>query len=100
MLRNPGVTPMAAVKAVVAVGMVGGGLLCVYWDIGYAIAKGLIQIPLQLRAVHKFVLWACYHGQLGAQIVWHKASRELVRRARWRAAAVSCRDCELYGTGR
>ena len=75
-------------------------LLCVYWDIGYVIAKGLMRIPLRLHAAHKLVLWAGYRGQLGAQIVWHKASRELVRRARWRAAAGSCRDCALYGTGK
>ena len=34
----PGVTPMAAVTAVVVAGMVGGGsAVCVYWDIGYII---------------------------------------------------------------
>lgn len=55
-----------------------------------------MRIPLWLRAAHVLALWAGYRGQLGMQIVWHKASRELVRRARWRAAAGSCRDCALY----
>ena len=47
----------------------------------------------------ELVLWAGERGELGGQIVWHEALRELVRLAIWQPAAGSYRDCASYCTG-